>query len=69
MTVRIPKIGFQRKAHWVKAGMKFLYHQSFKGKSPVVLFHQITSPYRYFEEIFIFAPILQEEQHDQGKLN
>ena len=40
-----------------------------KGKSPVVPFHGITSPYRYFEEIWIFAPIQQEAKHDQEKLS
>ena len=30
---------------------------SCKGKSPIVPFHGITSPYSYFEEIWIFAPI------------
>ena len=40
-----------------------------KGKSPVVPFHGITSPYSYFEEILIFAPIQQEAKHDQEKLS
>ena len=37
----------------------------FKGKSPEVLFHGITSPYSYFEMILNFAPIHQEAKHDQ----
>ena len=36
-----------------------------KDKSPEVPFHGITSPYRYFEVIWIFAPIQQEANHDQ----
>ena len=40
-----------------------------KRKSPVVAFHRITSPYTYFEEIWIFAPIQQEAKHDQEKLS
>ena len=39
------------------------------GKSPVFLFHGITLPYSYFEEILIFAPIQQEAKHDQEKLS
>ena len=41
----------------------------FKGKSPEVPFHGITSPYNYFEVIWIFAPIQQEAKHDQEKLS
>ena len=40
-----------------------------KGKSPEVPFHGITSPYSYFEVIWIFAPIHQEAKHDQEKLS
>ena len=40
-----------------------------KGKSPVVPFHGITSPYSYFEVIWIFAPIQQEAKHDQEKIS
>ena len=42
---------------------------NYKGKSPVVPFHGITSPNSYFEEIGIFAPIQQEAKHDQEKLS
>ena len=31
-----------------------------KGKASVILFHGITFPYSYFEEIWIFAPIQQD---------
>ena len=37
---------------------------NYKGKSPEVPFHGITSPKSYFEEIGIFAPIQQEAKHD-----
>ena len=40
-----------------------------EGKSPEVPFHGITSPYSYFEVIWIFAPIQQEAKHDQEKLS
>ena len=36
-----------------------------KGKSPEVMFHGITSPYSYFEEIWISAPIQQEAKHEE----
>ena len=42
---------------------------AFKDKSPEVPFHGITSPYSYFEVIWIFAPIQQEAKHDQEKLS
>ena len=32
-------------------------NESCKVKAPVVPFHEITSLYSYFEEIWIFAPI------------
>ena len=47
----------------------FLFRSIHKGKSPVVPFHGITSPYSYFEEILIFAPIQEEAKHDQEKLS
>ena len=37
---------------------------SSKDKSPEVPSHGITSPYSYFEVIWIFAPIQQEAKHD-----
>ena len=40
-----------------------------KDKSPEVPFHGITSPYSYFEVIWIFAPIQQEAKHDQEKIS
>ena len=40
-----------------------------KGKSPEFPFHGITSPYSYFEVIWIFAPIQQEAKHDEEKLS
>ena len=40
-----------------------------KDKSPEVLFHGITSPYSYFEVIWIFVPIQQEAKHDQEKIS
>ena len=40
-----------------------------KDKSPEVLFHGITSPYSYFEVIWIFAPIQLEAKHDQEKIS
>ena len=39
-----------------------------KGKFLEVPFYEITSPYSYFEVIWILAPIKQEEKHDQRKL-
>ena len=41
-----------------------------KGKSSLVPFHRINSPYSYyFEEIWIIVPIQQEAKHDQEKLS
>ena len=51
-------------ATWYKS-----YALYFKDKSPEVPFHGITSPYSYFEVIWIFAPIQQEAKHDQEKIS
>ena len=40
-----------------------------KGKSPKFPFLGITSPYSYFQAIWIFALIQQEAKHDQEKLS
>ena len=68
------KIRLHANTKWVNAVSKVAYTvlwliERFKGKSPVVPFHGITSPYSYFEEIWIFAPIQQEAKHDQEKIS
>ena len=48
---------------------KFNAWKNCKDKSPEVPFHGITSPYSYFEVIWIFVPIQQEAKHDQEKIS
>ena len=46
---------------------KFNAWKNCKDKSPEVPFHGITSPYSYFEVIWIFAPIQQEKKPKKHK--
>ena len=54
---------------WIWAKQAYFLSFGIKDKSPEVPFHGITSPYSYFEVIWIFASIQQEAKNDQEKLS